>query len=211
MGSPHAAHAPAFHPQRLDAGIEAQRHIGHGAQPVEQADAELVAVRHVFVRRVDGADDRAACPGQRRLPGNGLVGRQRMLLAAERRLVADLGAGRRKRRGIAVDHQLAVPRKAEGQIGRGCAQRLHAGPAVERQRQQFARGAVGPLAVAGGDEAQAPAQQRRVQRRPQPQRRITPQQPARHMRQHARPGQRRHIAIAELAAVGVAGALPGPG
>ncbi|MCY1218945.1 hypothetical protein D9M72_309010 [compost metagenome] len=215
-GGPHAGHAPALLHQLLHDGAEAHRHAG--VRPVLQQpcqrQAEAVAVAHLLARRVDGAGNLVADAGQRGLQRHAGIAVQRLLLAAQAGLVIEQAAGRCECLRVAVHHQLAAPRKIEA----GAAvvmmmlfdKRLHQVARIEPQPQQLARGGLAGGGVAHPHEGRQPAPLRRICRGAETHRRIAPQQPARHLGHHARPGQRRHIAVAELPAIGKAGLLGRP-
>ncbi|MNL08193.1 hypothetical protein D3C87_1289010 [compost metagenome] len=110
-----------------------------------------------------------------------------------------------------MHHQLAAPREIEAAALAACLRAFHEGlhqvARVESQPQQLARGRLAGGGVARLHEGHQPAPLGRVGGRTEAHRRIAVQQPARHLRQHAWPGQRRHVAVAQLPAVGKAGLL----
>ncbi len=130
-----------------------------------------------------------------------------MLLAAEPGLVVQQPARRIKAGRVAVDDQLAAPRKIEIDVV-PIEEGAHAVARMKGQPQQLARGRIAARGIAGADEGGQPAPLGRVQPRAPAQRRVAAQQPAGHLGQHAGTGQRRHIAVAELPAVGEAGLQP---
>ena len=164
-----------------------------------QGHAKGVAVGHRFAGVVDAAGQQAARRRQRGfargafgarpdLAGGGLAGG----------LLEDL-------RG-AVDHQLAgvAPVEFVGRNDR--AELLHAGARQLAQFQQLGGGA----AVRGGralaEEAGQPGPLAQVGLRLEAQRAVFLEQPLDGLQRHAGVGQRRHVAVAQLAAIAMAGA-----
>ncbi|MNV42958.1 hypothetical protein D3C71_1346610 [compost metagenome] len=200
----HGDDAPAF-------TLQAGHRIGHGAfhvaqrlQTVEQGFGELAAVARFFAGGVDGAGQLVAHGGQRRLHRQRLRGVQHLLVRAMPRLVRHQRARLVQQGRAAIGDQLAVFQMAEIQVFL-FQQRVHDVAAQVGQAQQLRGGRLGDRRAARQGKLQAPTPLMGIQPGPKAQRGILAQQPAGHAGQHARAGQRGHIAIAELAAVGVAG------
>ncbi|MCY1240170.1 hypothetical protein D9M72_530050 [compost metagenome] len=110
-----------------------------------------------------------------------------------------------------MHHQLAAPRKIEAEAAVLTSvlrhERLQLVARIETQAQQLACGGLAGAGIAGAHEGGQPAPLRGIGHGAEAHRRIAPQQPTRHLAHHARPCERRHVAVAELPAIGKAGFL----
>ena len=131
-----------------------------------------------------------------------------MLLAAQAGLVTHLRARAGKGGRVLIDQQLAAGAEVAGRRA-VLHQRARQSPAVQAQLQQLGGRARGGVAAAGRQETQGPAPLRRIGPQAQAQRHVAPRQPARQLAQHRRIGQRRDEAVAQLRAIGLAGADAG--
>ncbi len=168
-------------------------------QPRRQLLAERMAVGHFFIRGIDATDEGRA--PQSRLQHGTFGGGQHLLLAAVRQVVP----GMLEALALAKGHQLAVAPPVEALQAILFAPALQGALAEQGQAQQVRAIALVHRVPAGTEKPRQPAPLRRVQARAQLERRVALEHPAQGLPGHAGIGQRRHIAIGQLPAVGEAG------
>ena len=172
-----------------------------------ETDAEAIAIADLLAARVDPADQPAprrdpASP-KRRLQLEACRSLQRVLLTAERALVIDQPPRALETLRVRKNDQLAVGGVTEFDL-LAVHESMHQAAAVERQREQPARRQVALRPVAREDEFEQPAPLVWIELRVETKRGVAPQQPGRDLREHAGSGERRHVAVRELGAVGEA-------
>lgn len=168
---------------------------------VGEFGGEQQRIGHFLARRPHAAGDVRGVGGERRFAFEALGAPQHLLRAAERALQFDLPARAFQPGAAVVDDELAGLRVLAAQIVRR-AGGVQLAAAQLRQRQQR-RGR--PLRLrrrAGAHEAQSPAQLRRLAGEAETQRRAAVEQQRRHLAQRGRRGERLHVAVRQLRAVG---------
>ena len=172
-----------------------------------ETDAKPIAIADLLAARVDPADQ----PAPRRDPASPSAGSmsrhavslQRVLLTAERALVIDQPPRALETGRVRKNDQLAVGGVTEFDLLAG-QESMHQAATVERQREQSARRQVALRPVARQHEFEQPAPLVWIELRVETKRGVAPEQPGRDLREHAGSGERRHVAVRELGAVGEA-------
>ncbi|MNS88151.1 hypothetical protein D3C72_1221150 [compost metagenome] len=164
-----------------------------------------MAVGGFLAGRVDRARDARTHARQRGFGRQRFVAREHALIRAMRRLIPHQRGSLVQLRGIAIHNQLAGARQAEIH-GRIRQHRVQCVAAEVGQGQQLGGGCARYRCAASSQKPRQPQPLRGVQAIVQTQRRISPEHPAWHVGEHAGAGQRRHVAVAELPAVGKAAA-----
>jgi hypothetical protein len=155
---------------------------------------------------VDAAGQLVLQRGQGRFERHAGRGVQRLLAAAERGLIFQLPPGAVEGNRIAIHHQLAIALIVEVQR-LALDQFMHAIAAELAQPEQLRGDFLGHAGAAGTQELEAPGPLAPIKARNETQGRVAVEQPSRQLGQHGRVGQRRHVAVAELRAIGQAGFL----
>ncbi len=198
-------HAAALQAEAAALGALHAAEIGMAAQALGQLQAQGMAVGHGLAGGEDAAGKAAVGQGQGGLQGQAFAMVQDLLGTAGGGAQALGQTG--ELLGLAVDHQLAGRAQGDG-VQAGVL--LHAGEgllAEGTQGQQPLGAAAVHRAAAGAQKGQHPGPLVPAQLGLEAQRAVRVQQPAQGLERHAGIGQGRDIAVAELAAIGTAGAL----
>ena len=164
----------------------------------------MIAIAGVFAGRVDAAGNFMRDVRERGFERHAGIAVENLLLAAERFLVIHGCHGAAERRFVGIKHEFAVAHVIEIECF-SLYHLVHQLAAVKRQTQEARGRQLALRGVAGEHELQAEAPLKIIQARRETQGRIALHEPRRHLGQHTGAGERRHVAIGKLAAVGVAG------